>query len=116
MTDLRQASTEGLRAQFAANAKLPKNQIADAETFIAHLQQTAKTGETPSPQTLESGKALLKTLETRTEVFAYNATVLAAQESNGHDLDARLKVITSGVEQAENTSARLRQTLETYAR
>lgn len=113
MTDI-QKTTEGLRAQFTSNAKLPSHQIADAEKFISSLKQN---GKAPDAKTLENGKALLKSLENSTELFAFNATVLAAQESSGdHDLDARLKTISSGVEQAERTTTKLRQTLEAYGR
>jgi len=117
MTDIRDTSTDGIRAQFARNAKLPEDRIADAERFLDTLNKSMASGGTPSAETLQDGRSLLRSLEDRTELFAFNATVLAAQESNGaQELDAKMKTITAGVEQAERTTARLRSTLDAFGR
>lgn len=117
MTDIRNTAADGLRTQFANNAKLPQSHIADAEQFLTSLKQTVQSGQAPSAKTLENGHKILNSLQNSTEVFAYNATILASQEAAGdQELDARLKSISTGVEQAERTTTRLRQTLEAYGR
>jgi hypothetical protein len=110
------AATATLRAEFAKNAVLPRKQIAAAEKFISHLSQSVAQGLKPSPEDLQAGEKLLKRIENQTEIFMFNAAILAGQEAaTDGDLERKLQAISDGIDQAESTSSRLRETLKEFA-
>ena len=110
------AAIATLRAEFAKNAVLPRKQIAAAEKFISHLTQSIAQGLTPSAEDLQAGQKLLRRIENQTEIFMFNAAILAGQEaSTDTDLDRKLQAISDGIDQAEATSSRLLETLKSFA-
>ena len=109
-------ATATLRDAFAKNAVLPRKQIAAAEKFISHLTETIAQGLTPSPEDVQAGKKLLQKIENQTEIFMFNAAILAGQEADTDgDLDRKLQAISDGIDLAEATSSRLRDTLKSFA-
>jgi hypothetical protein len=115
MTDTPAASAT-LRSLFAEKAVLPRKQIAAAEKFISHLKDTIAQGGTPSPEDLSAGRRLLERLQNQTEIFEFNAAILAGQDSASEgDLDRKLRVISNGIDRAQSTSERLRETLKSFA-
>jgi hypothetical protein len=115
MTDT-SAAKATLRAEFAKNAVLPRKQMAAAQKFIDQLNESMAQGVKPSAADLQAGQKLLKKIENQTEIFMFNAVILAGQDSkNDGELDRKLQAISDGIDQAETTSERLREVLETFA-
>jgi hypothetical protein len=110
------AANATLRAEFAKKAVLPRKQIAAAESFINQLTETMAQGLKPSAETLQHGEKLLRKIENQTEIFMFNAAILAGQEaSSDGELDRKLQAISDGIDKAESTSLRLRETLKALA-
>lgn len=110
------AAIATLRAEFAKNAVLPRKQIAAAEKFISQLNQSMSQGLKPTAEDLQHGQKLLKKIENQTEIFMFNAVILAAHEHDtDRELDQKLQAIGEGIDQAESTSSRLRETLKALA-
>ena len=110
------AAIATLRAEFAKKAVLPRKQIAAAETFIHQLTETMAQGLKPSPETLQHGEKLLRRIENQTQIFMFNAAILAGEESTSDgELDRKLQAISDSIDQAESTSLRLRETLKALA-
>lgn len=115
MTDAPAASAT-LRTLFAEKAVLPRRQIADAEKFIDQLKDTIAKGGMPSADDITKGQKLLERLQNQTEIFGFNAAILAGQEAATEgDLDRKLQAISNGITRAQNTSERLRETLKSFA-
>jgi hypothetical protein len=109
------AATATLRAQFAKNAVLPRRHIAAAEQFIHHVSETIKSGGMPSQQDIQQGQKLLRQIENRTEIYMFNAAILAGQDaSTESDLERKLEAISNGITQAQSTSERLREALKKF--
>ena len=105
----RVVDSSGLKAAFAAKAVVPRTQIAQAEQFLTHL--SAHTDAKPDVQT---GHKVLQDLETHTELYEFNAAILAGQEaSSERDLDRRVDTIAKTIAPAEAASSRLREALKT---
>jgi hypothetical protein len=116
MVDVQDAATAGLRVHFAKKAELPARQIESAESFIDTLDKLAAAGQKPDATTVADGKALLKTLDDKTQLFMFNAAVLAGQEAaTDKELDRKIAKISEGLERAQDTSDRLRQTLARFS-
>lgn len=110
------AASATLRAEFAKNAVLPRKQIAAVEKFLDHLNQSVAQGQKPSADDLKKGAKLLEGIQNQTEIFMFNAAILAGQEaSTDRDLDRKLQAISDGIDQAEATSRRLQETLKSFA-
>ena len=115
MVDVQDTATASLRAHFAKKAELPARQIENAESFIGTLDKLAAAGQKPDAATVATGKDLLKALDDKTQVFMFNAAVLAGQEAaTDGDLDRKIAKISEGLELAQGTSDRLRQTLARF--
>lgn len=116
MVDSASVSLSSFRQQFAAKAVVPEREIKSAESFIGSLESLIAKGAAPSAQEIEKGTHLLKDLDTKAEIFMFSAAVLAGQEEPTEGaLDRRVADISKGLERVEQTSARLRQTLEAFA-
>lgn len=114
MTDA-PVATVTLRAQFAKNAVLPRRQIAAAEKFITHLSDTIASGGTPSAKDIQLGKKLLQQIENQTTIFEFSAVILAGQDfATEGDLDRKLQSISDGIQKAQSTSEKLRETLKSF--
>ncbi|MDE1151316.1 MAG: hypothetical protein PW788_02170 [Micavibrio sp.] len=110
MTDTRSVD-QGLSATFAAKAVVPKKQIADAEQFLS-LIGNAKA--VPTQTDVQKGKQLLSDLDDKTELYEFNAAILAGQEAtNDKDLEQRVDTIAKSIRPAEVASDRLREALKT---
>lgn len=115
MTDT-SAAKATLRAEFAKNAVLPRKQLAAAQKFIDQLNESMAQGQKPSEADLQAGQKLLKKIENQTEIFMFNAVILAGQDArNDGELDSKLQAISDGIDLAESTSNRLRETLKSFA-
>ena len=115
MVDVQDTATASLRAHFAKKAELPARQIQSAESFIETLDKLSAAGQKPDAATVASGKDLLKALDDKTQVFMFNAAVLAGQDASTEgELDRKLAKISEGLERAQDTSDRLRQTLARF--
>jgi len=116
MADDPNAVHASLRAQFAKNAVLPKKQIAAAEEFMNHVSAATRSGDKLTENDLIHGRSLLESIENQTEIFLFNAAILAGQEAgNEKDLDRKIAAISNGVTRAKDTTDRLRETLEAIA-
>ena len=110
------AAIATLRAEFQKNAVLPRKQIVAAERFISQLKETMSQGLKPSADDLRVGEKLLQKIENQTQIFMFSAAILAGQEdSSNTELDRKLQAIGEGIDQAESTSTRLRETLKELA-
>jgi hypothetical protein len=115
MTDT-PAAIATLRAEFGKNAVLPRKQIAAAEKFIDQLNASMAQGVKPSPEALEAGHQLLRRIENQTQVFMFNAAIFEGlQDTAPDEMNRNLKVIGDRIDQAEQTSSRLRETLKSFA-
>lgn len=116
MAEDRSSVHASLRAQFAKNAVLPKKQIAAAEEFINHVSAATRAGGKLTENDLVHGRSLLESIENQTEIFLFNAAILAGQEAgNEKDLDRKIAAISNGLNRAKDTTERLRETLEAIA-
>jgi hypothetical protein len=105
--------TVTLREQFSKNAVLPRKQIAEANRFIEQLKSFADKGEKPTLQHLRVGERLLESIENQLTIVGFNAVQLSVMEHHSeHDLNRRLEVIGKGIDQAQATSDRLRESLK----
>lgn len=110
------AAIATLRAEFAKNAVLPRKQLAAAEKFITQLNETMAQGQKPSVDELKHGEKLLKKIENQTEIFMFNAAILAGQDDTPYsEMERQLQAIGNRIDQAEATSTRLRETLKAFA-
>ncbi len=110
------SAPETLRAHFSKKAVLPQRHLEKAEAFIATLHQKAESGTAPSVQDRKIGQNILRTLENKTELFLFNSAVLAGQDAASEaDIETRLGAIHAGIERVNQTSDRLRKTLESFA-
>lgn len=108
-------SGQQLRAHFAQKAVLPQKEVSKAETFLTALESRIATGAKPSKADIKSGEVLLKTLEDQTALFEFNFAQLVAQEaSSDDDIDAKIDAVGRGLEQAQTTTDRLRDTLRSF--
>ncbi len=113
MTDALTAADSKLRTAFAA-AK-PQKQIAAAEAFISNIRGLSESGSKPTPDTLQSGKKLLNSLEEQAEVYLYQAAILAGQEAgSAGELDRKVQSIGREAERVESTTRQLRSTLQSF--
>ncbi|MDI1228259.1 MAG: hypothetical protein PSY14_11300 [bacterium] len=109
MTETREIGT--IRNHFSLKAELPKKTIKQAEQFLGHLSET-----TPTAKDITTGHQLLTTLQEKTELYEFQAAVLAGQQASSEkDLDTRVSAIAKSAEQAERTTERLRSALKAIA-
>ena len=108
--------TSKMRSDFGQKAVLPEKQLKDAETFVTQLSKFVEQGTKPSADVIDSGRNMLTTLEEQTEVFMFHAAVLAGQEaSSDKELNAKIEAVEQNAVRAEQTTAKLRSALKTFA-
>lgn len=117
MTDFTATTgTSKMRTDFGQKAVLPEKQLKDAEKFVSQLSKFAAQGTTPSAEVIDSGRHMLSSLEEQTEVFMFHAAVLAGQEAaSDKDLNAKIEAVAQNADRAEQTTAKLRSALKTFA-
>lgn len=117
MTDMTTTSgTSKMRTDFEQKAVLPEKQLKDAETFVSQLSKFAAQGTKPAADVIDSGRTMLASLEAQTEVFMFHAAVLAGQEAaSDKDLNAKIDAVEQNAVRAEQTTAKLRSALKTFA-
>lgn len=114
MTDSVMSAEGKLRTAFTAAR--PSKQLAAAQSFIDTIRDLSETGAKPTSATLKTGETILKKLEEQSEVYLFQAAVLAGQEAgSAQDLARKVETIGRDAETVENTSRQLRQVLKTFA-
>jgi len=110
MTDTRSVD-QGLSAAFAAKAVVPKKQIAEAQQFLSMINNA---NTVPSETVVQKGKQVLSDLDNHTELYEFNAAILAGQQAtNESDLEQRVNTIAKSIQPAEAASEQLRAALKT---
>lgn len=113
MVDVNLAASGGVSSHFSQRAATAKHSIEQAENFAAELAATVAKGGKPSESIVKSGRDILRNLDEQVELYAFNAAILAGQiATNDDEINRQVATLERGVEHAEQTSARLRSTLD----
>lgn len=100
-----------IHEHFSARSALPRAELQQAERFIDSLSTAAAKGEPPSADHLQAGVQMLDAVDQKLELVAFNAAVVAGQESDIDSVNRKADAFTQGIEQANRTSLRLRAVL-----
>lgn len=121
--------TLGLRTHFSSKAVLPEKELREAMAFLDQLQGLVKKYEVSSKQErpvrerntqrladLKEETALhLRTLQQRTDIYMFNAAVLAGMDSSSEGgLDKKVAKISEDIKLAEKTCQSLYHALKRF--
>lgn len=92
---------------------VPKTELKTAKNLAQAFGDLVAKGKTPSGEQVEQGRALLKKIDSRTELYLFQAGVQGGDVGEG-DFDRSLHSISRGIETAQNTAEHLRRALKAF--
>lgn len=112
MTEIN-TSPQQIKGHFGDRARMPEHHLDRAETFMRQLSILQEKGSAPTSDMVQDGRQLLKKMAQDTEVYAYNAAIVAGQEgATENEVHRMLSHVLAGVERLETTQRMLRQALK----
>lgn len=111
MTESTVTMQPAIREHFSARSALPKRELAQAESFINTLTAAAEKGERPTHDNLQAAADMLDVIDSKVEVAAFHAAVLAGQEGDMSAVNHKVESISRSIDQVSLTSERMRKVL-----